>query len=169
MKVARIFVLLAVITAVAFLLVSCGAKREVSKTETRSDSVLVKVETRVEWRHDTIVETIRESEVSELVPKDSASTLEDEYSVSYAGIVDGLLYHSLTTKGRELSHTVMTPTYYRDSVRVEVQRVEVSNDVFIEKELSYWQKFCLVTYPWLLILLFILALVFFFMYSTRNK
>ena len=70
---------------------------------------------------------------------DTTSRLENKYAVSEASISAGVLHHTLATKPVREPVAVETKEIVRDSI-VYRDRI-VKEDIYIEKELTWWQTF----------------------------
>lgn len=103
-----------------------------------SDSV--RVETRyVRWTERDTVYIEIPAQTAERTTRDSVSHLENDYAVSDARInADGTLYHDLKTKAQTRPVETARQVERRDSIVYRDREVEVP--VYIERELSEWQK-----------------------------
>lgn len=139
------------IALVAALILAAGCSpRIVEKVVTVTrDTTIVEIHERVV--HDTArveVPLIKEVNVT---PADS-SHLENDFAVSDAWVKDGLLHHSLKTKPQsievpvaiQVSDTTTTHGHYETNDSTAIEIVEV------EKPLTWWQKFRLGAFWWLL-------------------
>lgn len=80
------------------------------------------------------------------VTKDTTSHLENPFARSDARISDGLLFHTLESIPQTIETTVYVPvtdTLWKDS---EI----ITKEVPVEKKLSWWQKFRIDSFWWLL-------------------
>ena len=80
------------------------------------------------------------------VTKDTTSHLENPFARSDARISDGLLFHTLESVPQTIETTVYVPvtdTLWKDS---EI----ITKEVPVEKKLSWWQKFRIDSFWWLL-------------------
>lgn len=121
--------------SVILILCSCGASRHTPVVEYR-DSI------RVEYRDRVIVDTAYYEVVREIeknVTRDTASHLENTYAKSDAVVRDGVLYHSLESKPQRIPvpHFIIV----RDTVIVEKISEQGTVTEYIEKELTWWQRF----------------------------
>ena len=99
--------------------------------------------------------------VEKVATLDTASVLENKYAKSEAIVSGGVLTHSLATKPVREPVKVEKEIVYRDSL-VYRDRV-VKEDIYIEKELTFWQKFCLKLGSWTLVLIVIAILYLLFL------
>lgn len=130
-----------ILAIATILMVGCKTSKSVTQERTeRRDSVRVEYRERVLFMPDTIfLEVPKQS--AERVVRDSISHLENEYAYSDARIlIDGSLFHALSTKPQKKPIQTMQKVITRDSI-VYVDRWR-SNDkvVKIEKKLSWMQK-----------------------------
>ena len=137
---------------IILMLVSCSP-RIVEKivTDVR-DTTIVEIHERVV--HDTVSVEIPVIIEHNVTPADS-SHLENEYAVSDAYIKDGLLHHSLRTKGGKIEvpidipvvDTTTTHNHYENHEDVHSEIREV------EKPLSKWKSFKLDSFWWLILMI----------------
>lgn len=109
------------------------------------DSVRVEIRERIV--HDTVkfeVPVIKEKNVT----RDTSSHLENDWASSDASVSDGLLYHSLETKPKTVYVPVEVPVH--DTLYVEKEGKETTITKEVEKPLTWWQKFRLKGFWWLL-------------------
>ena len=96
--------------------------------------------------HDTTTFEI-EKEVEKIVTLDTISHLENKYAKSDAVVSKGLLSHSLESKPQIIKIPVevhVTDTLIKEAeIRTEIKEVE--------KPLSWWQKFRIEAFWWLLL------------------
>ena len=114
-----------------------------------SPKVIVQKEVVTEYRdrivHDTTTVEIP-LEVEKVVTRDTASHLENTYAKSDAVVSGGLLSHSLESNPQIIRIPVevhVTDTLYKEA-EIRTETVEV------EKPLSWWQKFRIGAFWWLL-------------------
>lgn len=147
----------------ASLMSGCATQRRVgaNTTTTQTDSVNtdVRVETRIEYKTDTIFVDVP-AQMAERTTADSISFLENDFATSEARInQDGSLFHNLNTKPQKKPVEVQTPTYHKDSVRVEYKykEVEVEKEipVEVERDFTRWERTCIKWFPWSLIAIFL--------------
>ena len=98
--------------------------------------------------------------VEKVVTLDTASVLENKYAKSEAIVSGGVLTHSLATKPVREPVKVEKEIVYRDSL-VYRDRV-VKEDIYIEKKLTFWQKFRLKLGSWTIVLIVISTLYLLF-------
>ena len=91
---------------------------------------------------------------------DTTSVLENKYAKSEAIVSGGLLTHSLATKPVREPVKVEKEIVYRDSLVYRDQVVK--EDIYIEKELTFWQKFRLKLGSWTIVLIVISTLYLLF-------
>lgn len=113
-----------------------------------SPKVIVQKEVVTEYRDHIVHDTTQVKipyEVEKVITKDTASHLENTYAKSDAVVSGGLLSHSLESKPQIIKvpfEVNVTDTLYKESEVIE-------KEVKVEKELSWWQKFRLDSFWWL--------------------
>ena len=122
-----------------------------------SPKIVEKVVTQVEYRdrvvHDTATVEVP-VEVEKIVTRDTVSHLENNWAKSDAMVSDGFLHHSLESKPRIIQVPVevhVTDTVWKEQEIKEVEKL-------VEKELTWWQRFRLEAFPWLLLAVAVLLL-----------
>ena len=105
--------------------------------------------------------------VEKVATLDTASVLENKYAKSGASVSGGVLTHSLALKPVKESVIVENKEIVRDSI-VYRDRV-VREDIYIEKELSWWQRFRLKLGTLSFILIVIAILYLFLKFSNLLK
>lgn len=141
--------------AFALLLSACGVARPILD----SDNTKVEVKTVVERLVDTAYVELPVI-VEKVATFDTTSVLENKYAKSEAIVSGGVLTHSLATKPVREPVKVEKEIVYRDSL-VYRDRV-VKEDIYIEKELTFWQKFRLKLGSWTIVLIVISTLYLLF-------
>lgn len=130
-----------ILALAAVLMAGCKTSKSVTQERTeKRDSVRVEYRERVVFVPDTIfLEVPKQS--AERVVRDSVSHLENEYAYSDARIlIDGSLFHALSTKPQKKPIQTMQKIVTRDSI-VYVDRWRSKDKVVkIEKQLSWLQK-----------------------------
>ena len=134
----------------SFLTTSCSLLKPretiVTVTETR-DSIII----RDRIVHDSVKVEIPII-IEKNVTKDDSSRLENQYAISVAKVMDGLLFHSLETKPQTIY--VPVDVHVSDTTAVHEKESETAKETvvteYVEKELSWWQKFRLRAFWWLL-------------------
>ena len=153
----------------AFLLLFLFAASACSTVRTLPVSDSTKVEVRTE------VKTIRDTAwvelpviVERVATLDTASVLENKYAKSAAFVSGGVLTHSLETKPVREPVSVESREIVRDSI-VFRDRI-VREDIYIEKELTWWQRFRLKvgSVSLILIVIAILYLILHFIHNHLN-
>ena len=130
-----------VVGGLAFLLVLCLASC--------SPRVITKTETVIEYRDRIVTDTAVVEipvEVEKIVTRDTTSHLENTYAKSDAMVSEGFLHHSLESIPQYIRVPVevhVTDTLYKEA-EIRTETVEV------EKPLSWWQKFRMDAFWWLL-------------------
>ena len=137
--------------AFALLLSACGVARPILE----SDNTKVEVKTVVERLVDTAYVELPVI-VEKVATFDTTSVLENKYAKSEAIVSGGVL----TTKPVREPVKVEKEIVYRDSL-VYRDRV-VKEDIYIEKELTFWQKFRLKLGSWTIVLIVISTLYLLF-------
>ena len=122
-----------------------------------SPRIVEKVVTQVEY-HDRIVHDTTTFEVpvevEKIVTRDTLSHLENNWAKSDAVVSDGFLHHSLESKPQVIKVPVevhVTDTLWKEQEIREVEKL-------VEKELTWWQRFRLGAFPWLLLAVAVLLL-----------
>ena len=122
-----------------------------------SPKIVEKVVTQVEYRdrvvHDTATVEVP-VEVEKIVTRDTVSHLENNWAKSDAMVSDGFLHHSLESKPRIIQVPVevhVTDTVWKEQEIKEVEKL-------VEKELTWWQRFRMEAFPWLLLAVVLLLL-----------
>ena len=114
-----------------------------------SPRVITQTETIIEYRDTTIRDTAYFEvpvEVEKIVTRDTTSHLENSLAISDAMVTDGFLHHSLETKPQKVPVPVVI--HVRDTIKQESQIVY--KEVPVEQPLSWWQKFRMDAFWWLL-------------------
>lgn len=130
-----------VVGGLAFLLVLCLASC--------SPRVITETETIIEYRDRIVTDTAVveiQVEVEKIVTRDTTSHLENTYARSDAMVSEGFLHHSLESIPQYIRVPVevhVTDTLYKEA-EIRTETVEV------EKPLSWWQKFRIDAFWWLL-------------------
>ena len=127
------------IWAAAFLVVSCGTQRKAQDTEIRDSTRVVVRTERVETIDTVYVELPRQ--VERIVTQDTTSRLENDYAVSEARVEAGMLHHTLETKSAKIPVPVKSAIEKKDSVTTNSKSEFKKEKVYIEKELTAWQRF----------------------------
>lgn len=138
MKLVRSIAMLLAASAV----LSCGAAKGVV-VETRERVRII--------NHTEIVPVVATFKVPEMViektVKDSSSHLETDFAESDARVNrDGTLYHSIRNKKQTLQQEIPVKIEYKDSIVYK----ETEVPVYVEKELTQWQRLRLDGFWWLL-------------------
>lgn len=138
-----------VICGIISLFFGCRSVKYVPVYVNNNDSTYTETHTRIEYVKDTLWYTIPEHK-AESTARDS-SHLENDYAVSDARIMpDGTLRHTLETKAQEKPVVFDKPVESKDSV---IYKYRIRTDVMtveVEKPLTWWQKFRLEAFWWLL-------------------
>lgn len=132
---------------------SCSPKIvEKIVTEVR-DTTIVEIHERLV--HDTVKVEIPVIIENNVTPADS-SHLENEYAVSDAYIKDGLLHHSLRTKGGTIEVPVDIPVADTTTTHNHYENHEDIHEKIkeVEKPLSRWKSFKLGAFWWLILSIF---------------
>lgn len=130
-----------VVGGLAFLLVLCLASC--------SPRVITETETVIEYRDRIVTDTAVVEipvEVEKIVTRDTTSHLENTYAKSDAMVSEGFLHHSLESIPQYIKVPVevhVTDTLYKEA-EIRTETVEV------EKPLSWWQKFRMDAFWWIL-------------------
>lgn len=86
--------------------------------------------------------------VERIVTRDTASHLSNDWAQSDAIVSEGLLHHSLETRPRIILLPVEVPVH--DTLIVQKQAEIRTETVEVEKSLSWWQRFRIGAFWWLL-------------------
>ena len=131
---------LIIIVFIAILLTSCGSSRHAATSIETHDSTKVEVRTKSIEHIDTVyVELPRQ--VERIVTQDTTSRLENDYAVSEARVEAGMLHHTLETKAAKIPVPVKTTIEKKDSITTTSKAEVEKEKVYIEKELTAWQRF----------------------------
>ena len=136
----------------ALLVVSCSPKIvEKIVTEVR-DTTIVEIHERIV--HDTVKVEIPVIIENNVTPADS-SHLENDYAVSDAYVKDGLLHHSLRTKGGTIEVPVDIPVADTATTHNHYENHEDTHERIkeVEKPLSRWKSFKLDSFWWLILMI----------------
>ena len=131
---------LIIIVFIASLLTSCGSSRHAATSVETHDSTKVEVRTEHIEHIDTVyVELPRQ--VERIVTQDTTSRLENDYAVSEARVEAGMLHHTLETKATKIPVPVKSTIEKKDSITTNSKSEVEKEKVYIEKELTAWQRF----------------------------
>lgn len=131
---------LIIIVFIASLLTSCGSSRHAATSIETHDSTKVEVRTeRIEHIDTVYIELPRQ--VERIVTQDTTSRLENDYAVSEASVEAGMLHHTLETKVAKIPVPVKSTIEKKDSVTTTSKSEVEKEKVYIEKELTAWQRF----------------------------
>lgn len=124
----------------AVLVTSCGSSRHAVTSIETHDSTKVEVRTERIENIDTIyVELPRQ--VERIVTQDTTSRLENDYTVSEARVEAGMLHHTLETKAAKIPVLSKSTIEKKYSVTTNSKSEVEKEKVYIEKELTAWQRF----------------------------
>lgn len=128
------------VALLAVLLTSCGSSRHAATSIETHDSTKVEVRTeRIEHIDTVYVELPRQ--VERIVTQDTTSRLENDYAVSEARVEAGMLHHTLETKAAKIPVPVKSTIEKKDSITTTSKAEVEKEKVYIEKELTAWQRF----------------------------
>ena len=131
---------LIIIVFITSLLTSCGSSRHAATSIETHDSTKVEVRTeRIEHIDTVYVELPRQ--VERIVTQDTTSRLENDYAVSEARVEAGMLHHTLETKAAKIPVPVKSTIEKKDSITTTSKAEVEKEKVYIEKELTAWQRF----------------------------
>ena len=138
---------------ILLLLAACACSPKHYPQVVYRDSVRVEIRERLV--HDTLKVEVPKV-VEKIVTRDTSSHLENDWAMSDASVSDGLLWHSLETK----PHTVYVPVEVpvHDTTYIEKEAKEIIKEVEVEKPLTWWQRFRLGSFWWIVGLLLALLL-----------
>lgn len=124
----------------AVLVASCGSSRHAATSIETHDSTKVEVRTeRIEHIDTVYIELPRQ--VERIVTQDTTSRLENDYAVSEARVEAGMLHHTLETKDAKIPVPVKSTIEKKDSITTNSKTEVEKEKVYIEKELTAWQRF----------------------------
>lgn len=128
------------IVAAVLLVGGCSPGKQLAKTQQQQDSTRVEVRKKVVYVTDTVYLEIP-AQTAERTTRDSTSHLENDYAESDARInPDGSLFHDLKTKTQKIPKEVKTPVEQNDSIVYKARAINETNEVEVERELTWWQK-----------------------------
>lgn len=131
---------LIIIVFITSLLTSCGSSRHAATSIETHDSTKVEVRTeRIEHIDTVYIELPRQ--VERIVTQDTTSRLENDYAVSEARVEAGMLHHTLETKAAKIPVPVKSTIEKKDSITTTSKAEVEKEKVYIEKELTAWQRF----------------------------
>lgn len=124
----------------AVLVASCGSSRHAATSIETHDSTKVEVRTeRIEHIDTVYIELPRQ--VERIVTQDTTSRLENDYAVSEARVEAGMLHHTLETKAAKVPVPAKATIEKMYGITT-VSKAKVEKEkVYIEKELTAWQRF----------------------------
>ena len=131
----RVIVFIIALVLLVWMLTACCPCRHL--TASTQDSLHIAVTERIVEVRDTVYfEVEKDSQV--VTTQDTTSFLENAYAISRASIVNGGLYHELSTKSRLWNIPFTIPTIRRDStVFRNFYRTVV---VEVERDYTWWDK-----------------------------
>lgn len=128
------------IVAAVLLVGGCSPGKHLTKTQQQQDSTRVEVRKEIVYVPDTVYLEIP-AQTAERTTRDSTSHLENDYAESDARInPDGSLFHDLKTKTQKIPKEVKTPVEQNDSIVYKARAINETNEVEVERELTWWQK-----------------------------
>lgn len=131
---------LVALSLLAVLLTSCGSSRHAATSVETHDSTKVEVRTeRIEHIDTVYIELPRQ--VERIVTQDTTSRLENDYAVSEVKVEAGMLHHTLETKAAKIPVPVKSTIEKKDSITTNSKSEVEKEKVYIEKELTAWQRF----------------------------
>lgn len=102
--------------------------------------------------HTQVVPVVAEFDIPELSVEretfDTTSFLENKYAESLAEVSKGKLLHTLKTKQQTIHTETQVIVEYKDSIVYKEKEVFV--EVPVEKELTWWQKFRIKAFWWII-------------------
>ena len=135
-----------VLTLALFAAVGCGVCKKQQPTVVVRDSI------RVEYRDRIVRDTINYEipvEVEKIVTRDTVSHLENRLALSDAVVSGGFLHHSLQTKAQTIY--IPVETHVTDTLIVQKDAEIRTETEYVEKSLTWWQKFRIGAFWWLLL------------------
>ncbi len=123
------------------LMCSCGPGRHLPRESSVRDSVVVHIRDSVVYRDSLIPVPIPQESASERIPDSDTSRLATSMAESEAWVKDGQLHHTLRNKRDTLFFPAIIPEHFHSQATTQ-QRAEIlHHTVYVEKELTWWQKF----------------------------
>lgn len=124
----------------AVLVASCGSSRHAATSIETHDSTKVEVRTeRIEHIDTVYIELPRQ--VERIVTQDTTSRLENDYAVSEARVEAGMLHHTLETKAAKVPVPAKATIEKMYGITTISKAKAEKEKVYIEKELTAWQRF----------------------------
>lgn len=129
----------AIIAFICLLLCGCCPCRRLGTNTTQRDSV--RVDTREVYieRIDTAYVSVP-YEVVRNVTRDTTSTVKTSLATSTATVIDGMLWHSISSKDCTVPVTVVTKEVVRDTTIYRDKLREATNTVEVARQLTKWQR-----------------------------
>nr|DAW31549.1 MAG TPA: lipoprotein [Caudoviricetes sp.] len=124
----------------AVLVASCGSSRHAATSIETHDSTKVEVRMeRIEHIDTVYIELPRQ--VERIVTQDTTSRLENDYAVSEARVEAGMLHHTLETKAAKIPVPAKATIEKMYGITTISKAKAEKEKVYIEKELTAWQRF----------------------------
>lgn len=124
----------------AVLVASCGSSRHAATSIETHDSTKVEVRMeRIEHIDTVYIELPRQ--VERIVTQDTTSRLENDYAVSEARVEAGMLHHTLETKAAKVPVPAKATIEKMYGITTVSKAKAEKEKVYIEKELTAWQRF----------------------------
>lgn len=124
----------------AVLVASCGSSRHAATSIETHDSTKVEVRMeRIEHIDTVYIELPRQ--VERIVTQDTTSRLENDYAVSEARVEAGMLHHTLETKAAKVPVPAKATIEKMYGITTISKAKAEKEKVYIEKELTAWQRF----------------------------
>ena len=122
------------------LVASCGSSRHAATSIETHDSTKVEVRMeRIEHIDTVYIELPRQ--VERIVTQDTTSHLENDYAVSEARVEAGMLHHTLEPKAAKVPVPAKATIEKMYGVTTISKAKAEKEKVYIEKELTAWQRF----------------------------
>ena len=139
----RVLGWLVILVLLLMMLTCCGVSKPKVVVEYR-DSV------RVEYRDRIVRDTVRyevEKEVEKIVTRDTVSHLENRWAKSDASVSGGFLSHSLSSIPRIIE--IPVEHIVTDTLIVQKEAQISTQTKYVEKSLTWWQRFRMGAFWWL--------------------
>lgn len=117
----------------SLLFCGCKSKQEVISSEVRADST--SFVSRIVYIDDTIHFAMPHFHDANKT-SDSTSTLENDYAISYAAIIDGYLYHTLDNKEVDIAVPTKKEIQYQDKTVYRNRVVTKTKTVYVKPKFS---------------------------------
>lgn len=132
--------------SILLAILACACSPKVLPPASHTDSVRVEIRERIV--HDTAILEVPKV-VEKNVTRDTSSHLENDWAKSDAEVKGGFLWHSLESKPQIIKVPVAVPVH--DTTYIEKEAQTITEIKEVEKPLTWWQRFRLGAFWWLLV------------------